>query len=118
MYIPNHINLMTLVDNPDAIQWERHSQLGRVGVSIHRLFQDTQSGQHVSLIRCEPGAFAEPHHHGGHETFFILDGSVEDEFGTYGKGGLVVYQPGSTHRWRSPNGALICLICGGPVNAA
>lgn len=114
---PTVLNLMLLASNPDTIQWDAHQQLGRSGASIHVLFECNRSSQRIALIRCEPGAHAQSHHHTGHETFLILDGDFADENGEYGKGDLVIYPPGSTHAWQTSKGALIYAIWGGPVSS-
>ncbi|MFJ4374948.1 cupin domain-containing protein [Pseudomonas japonica] len=114
---PTVLNLIALATKPDAIQWDAHQQLGRNGASIHVLFECKQSDQRIALIRCEPGARAQSHHHVGHETFLILDGNFTDENGKYTKGDLVIYPPGSTHAWHSSQGALIYAIWGGRVTS-
>jgi hypothetical protein len=118
MTAPHCINLIEVAGNPDGIPWEAHNRLGRVGAGIHALYDDASTGQRVALIRCMPGATAQAHVHHGHETFLILDGAYHDDSGTYGKGDLVVYRPGSRHAWSTPDGALICAIWGGPVSSS
>lgn len=117
MNAPHCVNLVEVADAPNSIPWEAHNRLGRVGADIHALYDDAASGQRVALIRCMPGATAQAHVHHGHETFLILDGAFQDDSGTYVKGDLVVYRPGSRHGWSTPNGALICAIWGGPVSS-
>ncbi|MGX0893537.1 anti-sigma factor ChrR (cupin superfamily) [Pseudomonas sp. ADAK2 TE3594] len=114
---PTVLNLLNASTEPDSIQWVAHQQLGRSGASIHTLFECKESAQRIALIRCEAGASAESHHHLGHETFLILDGDFEDENGIYLKGDLVIYPPGSTHAWKSSNGALIYATWGGAVTS-
>lgn len=112
---PRTLNVADLKTNRDSLHWEPHGLHGRSGAWIWRLFQCEQTGQQVAVIRCEPGSHANRHIHEGHESFLILDGRFEDESGSYGKGELVVYPPGSQHSWCSPEGALIYVVWGGPV---
>ncbi|KPW41404.1 Anti-ECFsigma factor, ChrR [Pseudomonas amygdali pv. mellea] len=114
---PTVFNLLDISNDPDSIQWSAHQQLGRNGASIYTVFECGESAQRIALIRCEPGASAQSHRHLGHETFLILDGDFEDENGLYLKGDLVIYPPGSSHAWKSSNGALIYATWGGAVTS-
>ena len=115
MTAPLTCNLDALIRNPDSIPWEEHRRYGRVGARIHRLYRNEETGQQVALVHCAPGATAQAHRHEGHESFLILDGGMQDEHGSYKKGDLVVYEPGTQHSWSSPEGALIYATWGGPV---
>lgn len=113
MIIPDIINLDKITENPEIVKWEHHQTLGRKGARISTLFECKETHQKIALVQCFPGAFAENHIHEGHETFLMLDGCFEDDAGSYHKGDLIIYPPGSNHSWRTPEGALICAIWGG-----
>lgn len=117
MQAPLCLNLNNIKETRDSINWESHHHLGRAGALIHRLYCDPCSGQQVALIKCMPGAKAEAHIHQGHETFLILDGEFQDDYGLYRRGDLVIYKPGSTHAWSTPKGALVYAVWGGPVSS-
>ncbi len=108
---PLVVNLGTAAE-PDLLEWTTHSSLGRHGARIFSLFKCENSGQHVALVSCAPGASATTHVHPGLECFLVLSGRFEDDHGSYGAGDLVVYRPGSRHAWRSPEGALIYVVWG------
>lgn len=118
MYQPKTLNLTELNTLPDNLFWETHGSHGRSGAQILRLFHCAQTSQQVALVRCQPGSHAQTHIHEGHESFLVLEGRFEDESGSYGRGELVVYSPGSQHSWRSPEGALIYAVWGGKVKSA
>lgn len=115
--LPVTLNLHSVLKNIESVEWQAHTSLDRSDARIFDLFQDA-SGQRVSLVHCAPGACAKSHLHKGHETFLILDGSFEDENGTYRTGELICYAPGSQHGWRTPEGALIYAVWGDRVESA
>ncbi len=115
MKIPLTLNLLSIKENINLLEWQSHGTLGRHDTKIFTLYQDNASGQRIALIHCLPGASAKTHLHHGHETFVILDGAFEDDSGIYSRGDLVCYPPGSQHSWRSQEGALIYAVWGGMV---
>jgi anti-sigma factor ChrR (cupin superfamily) len=117
MHSSVNLNLAAIAANPDLLAWEPHDSLGRIGTRIHRLYQSDSTGQQVALVLCAPGIYAKSHLHIGHESYFVISGSFEDDFGKYGPGQLVVLFPGSVHSWHSPTGALLYAVWGGPVVA-
>ncbi len=112
---PRTVQLHTLANDLERYEWVGHDSHGRKGAQTTVLFDDPASGQRVALVRCEPGAFSAPHRHEGHESFLILEGTFHDDSGVYGKGELLVYQPGSYHGWTCPDGGLFYAVWGGPV---
>jgi anti-sigma factor ChrR (cupin superfamily) len=115
MHSSVNLNLAAIAANPDLLAWEPHDSLGRIGTRIHRLYQSDSTGQQVALVLCAPGSYAKSHLHIGHESYFVISGNFEDDFGKYGPGELVVLFPGSVHSWHSPTGALLYAVWGGPV---
>ena len=55
-------------------------------------------GCQAALLRYAPGARIPPHHHEGFEHILVLDGSQQDERGTYGRGTCLISHPGSNRR--------------------
>lgn len=79
----------------------------RDGVSFRLLFQDTDSGYRVGLIRYEPGASVPLHRHVGDEHIYVLSGSQQDERGLYPAGSYIYNPEGSEHSLTSQTGCLV-----------
>jgi hypothetical protein len=60
----------------------------------------------VGMLRFDPGTAVPLHRHDDGEEFFVLDGEVCDEFGTYAKHCWVRQPPGSSHAVTSPRGCV------------
>ncbi len=60
-----------------------------------------------SVVRYAAGASFAQHTHGLGEEVFVLEGSFEDEHGTYASGTYLKTPPGSSHRPRSPEGCTL-----------
>lgn len=71
-------------------------------MDLHR-FGDTR----VALLRFDPGVTLDSHEHRWGEEFFVLDGGLEDELGTYAVGSWVRQPAGSRHRPHSPRGCVV-----------
>ncbi len=61
----------------------------------------------TSVVRYAPGSRFSPHRHDGGEELFVLEGVLEDEFGTYGTGTYIMNPPGTAH---TPASALGCVL--------
>lgn len=75
------------------------------GVSIAPLHNHGQ--EKVMLIKFQPGGVAKPHDHPGGEEVLVLDGTFEDENGSYPKGTWMRSPVGSHHAPFSTQGCLI-----------
>jgi anti-sigma factor ChrR (cupin superfamily) len=62
--------------------------LDRIGAEIARA---------TSFVRFAPGSFFPFHEHGGGEEVFVLDGTFEDEYGTYPAGTYLRDPVGTSH---------------------
>ena len=60
----------------------------------------------VVLLRFAPGTTTGHHHHDRGEEFFVLDGSVQDEYGTYGLHAWVRQPADSAHSVTSLEGCV------------
>jgi anti-sigma factor ChrR (cupin superfamily) len=66
----------------------------------------------VVLLRFAPGTKIDDHGHVDGEEFYIIEGALEDELGSYPSGTWVRQPPGSRHRAAAPDGCLMWTIAG------
>jgi anti-sigma factor ChrR (cupin superfamily) len=85
------------------------------GVEIKTLHQDEAQKLHVMLMRYAPGAVIPKHRHSAIEHIFVLEGSVEDEFGACTAGNYALRPPGCVHAPGSRGGAVALAISYGPT---
>jgi quercetin dioxygenase-like cupin family protein len=74
------------------------------GLSVATLHESVD--MRVVLLRFDAGAYIGAHVHARGEEFFVLDGEVTDELGTYTAGAWVRQPPGSAHSIESRTGCL------------
>ncbi len=85
------------------------------GVDVKTLHRDATQQLHVMLMRYAPGALIPKHRHTAVEHIFVLEGSVEDEFGACAAGNYALRPPGCVHAPGSQGGALALAISYGPT---
>jgi len=68
--------------------------------------------ERIDLFRLAPGVAFASHDHPGGEELFVVDGSIEDEHGSYPKGCWLRCPPGSSHAPASAGGALLYVKSG------
>lgn len=68
---------------------------------------DTETGHATSIVRYEPGASFNSHHHPMGEEIFVLEGTFSDERGDYPAGTYLRNPPGSNHSPFSKEGCLL-----------
>lgn len=85
------------------------------GVDIKSLHRDEAQNCHVMFMRYAPGAVIPTHRHTAVEHIFVLEGSVEDEFGACTAGNYALRPPGCVHTPGSQQGALALAISYGPT---
>jgi hypothetical protein len=78
------------------------------GVARSVLYEDGRG--RVVLLRFAPGAAIPMHGHAHGEEFFVLDGELVDDAGTYTPNWWVRQPAGSTHAVTSPRGCLTFVI--------
>jgi quercetin dioxygenase-like cupin family protein len=83
------------------VVFERSHTVGLWSAPLH----DDLDGK-VVLLRFDPGTAIATHRHDDGEEFFVLDGEVRDEFGSYATHCWVRQPPGSYHRIESRGGCL------------
>ena len=80
------------------------------GLSVLPLHQfGTES---AALVRWQPGTYFTPHTHYGGEEIYVIDGTFQDEFGTYPKGTWIRSPHKSVHTPFSDEGCLIYVKVG------
>ena len=62
----------------------------RAGIEIHRIYGDGIAGPAAAVLRYRPGAGVPCHEHEGFEHVVVLEGSQEDERGSYPAGTLAI----------------------------
>jgi anti-sigma factor ChrR (cupin superfamily) len=83
---------------------------GTTGVLQATLYQASATARTV-LMRLQPGTHTEPHSHTTEsEEIFVLDGSFEDEGGTYRPGEYCIRPAGKIHRAWSSTGCIAIVI--------
>lgn len=69
-------------------------------------------GEHVALVRWQPGTRFNAHRHWGGEEIFVLEGTFADEHGTYEKGTWIRSPHLSQHQPFTDEGCLILVKTG------
>jgi quercetin dioxygenase-like cupin family protein len=84
------------------LRFEPHHTPGLSFATLH----EEDDGARVVLLHFEAGTYIDTHVHARGEEFFVLDGEVTDELGTYTPGAWVRQPPGSAHSIESRTGCL------------
>lgn len=87
----------------------------RPGVYILPLFEGAPGNYKSALLRYLPGASVPEHVHLGDEHVYMLEGSQEDETGSYAEGSYVYNPTGTGHRVWSEEGCLALIHWRAPV---
>lgn len=80
------------------------------GLSVMPLHE--HNGEHVALVKWEANTIFQTHTHIGGEEVFVLEGTFEDEFGTYPPGTWLRNPPNSDHTPFTKEGCLIFVKTG------
>jgi len=80
------------------------------GLSVMPLHQF--GTEHVALVNWQPGTVFQRHAHMGGEEILVLEGTFEDEHGSYPKGTWIRSPSGSTHKPFSREGCTIYVKTG------
>jgi anti-sigma factor ChrR (cupin superfamily) len=80
---------------------------GLSALSLHEF-----EGEHVALVRWQPGTRFNRHRHWGGEEILVLEGTFEDEHGAYSAGTWLRSPHGSEHTPFSSDGCLIFVKTG------
>ena len=68
--------------------------------------------EHVALVRWEANTIFQPHQHIGGEEILVLEGTFEDEFGSYPEGTWLRNPPNSSHTPFTKEGCIIYVKTG------
>jgi anti-sigma factor ChrR (cupin superfamily) len=104
-------DLLAIADHPEKLTWQPF----RLGVEIHRLYQNPETGLEAALLKYQAGAKIPEHDHQGTELVMVLSGSQRDRNGEYPAGTLVVNPPQSHHNLVSEQGCIVLIIWEKPV---
>jgi len=80
------------------------------GLSVMPLHQFGTSN--TALVKWQPGTVFNAHSHPGGEEILVLEGTFEDEHGTYSQGTWLRSPPGSIHKPFSTEGCIILVKTG------
>lgn len=90
------------IDTSKGGGWRRFMREGLETFDLHHRGMEV-----VRLLRLAPGAVVPRHGHAGGEEILVLDGTLEDDYGTYPTGTWNRHPPGSRHRAWSKTGCTI-----------
>ena len=93
------------VVGPDDALWVASPQPGVDRLMLDRIGDEVARA--TSLVRFAPGSIFPFHEHGGGEEIFVLEGSLEDEHGTYPAGTYLRDPIGTSHQPFSKEGCLL-----------
>ena len=80
------------------------------GLSVMPLHEHLN--EHVALVKWEANTIFQPHQHIGGEEIFVLEGTFEDEFGSYPEGTWLRNPPNSFHTPFTKEGCVIYVKTG------
>ncbi|MFH1246246.1 MAG: cupin domain-containing protein [Candidatus Liptonbacteria bacterium] len=89
------------------------NEMPEITAVVEQLAVDPETGFRVSLQRLPPGFVAPKHRHTDFEWVYILEGTLQDEFGSYGKGTFKVNPKGSVHKSYSEHGCTLIVFMRG-----
>lgn len=104
-------NLFNLQPNDPKLEWQPF----RAGVDILPLYRNEQTECFCALLRYQANAVIPEHEHIGVEHLLILQGSQQDERGSYPAGTLLINPPATSHSVQSPEGCMVLAIWEKPV---
>lgn len=90
----------------------------RPGVFQRPMWADAAGERRAFLGRYAPGSGIARHRHNGDELIYVLEGTVDDEYGSVTAGNAGFRADGCVHTVSSPGGALVFAVLRGGVEAA
>ncbi len=97
----------TVVINTDAEEWQPGISEGLSIIPLHSF-----GAESMALVKWDIGTVFTPHVHPGGEEIFVLEGTLEDEHGTYPKGTWIRSPNYSKHFPTSKEGCIIFVKTG------
>ena len=89
----------------DTTSWSASPSKGVDRRMLDRIGEEVARA--TTIVRFAPGSAFPEHIHGGGEEYFVLEGNLVDEDGSYPAGTYVRNPPESRHRPSAPDGATI-----------
>ena len=110
-YIPHELlgPLDSRYEDIDTIPWGP----ARYGTQSKVLYKDNEAKQALIMVKADPGAVLSDHEHMGLELTYVIEGSLEDDYGKCTAGNFVWRPKGSRHQARCPNGAVFLVLFNG-----
>jgi len=94
------------VVDPGTVEWAATDTPG----FWEKVLLSNVDGGTTTLMRIDPGAFADLHHHDQLEEILVLDGEFSDQDRTYGPGHYCIRAPGAEHTSYSATGCTVLLV--------
>ncbi len=101
------------ITNPFNVKFEPFDNYGAPipDISWHKITYSKKTGQGTYILKMEPGSKSKHHEHVNFEEFIMLDGELIDpDNKIFKKGGIVTFEPGSSHSSYTKNGCLILVF--------
>jgi len=99
-------NVLSIAQHQNELSW----QAFRPGIEVYPILGEPGTAAACALLRYHAGAILPEHSHSGCEYILVLEGSQQDEHGSYPSGTLTINTPDSTHNVRSPEGCIVLAI--------
>lgn len=93
-----------IVMHGSQIPWEE------AAAGLYRQRLDRVVGNYeraTTIVRCDSNCVISSHEHNGGEELLVLEGTYEDEYGSWPKGSYVRNPPGSIHSPHSDSGCIV-----------
>ena len=87
----------------------------QLGAGISQADVNIDEEAHCSFLYMKPGSQTPVHKHQGTETTLVLDGSMTDELGEYGKSDFILRTNNDTHQPRTEDGCLCFSVLDSPL---
>ena len=87
----------------------------QLGAGISQADVKIDEEAHCSFLYMKPGSQTPVHKHQGTETTLVLDGSMTDELGEYGKSDFILRTNNDTHQPRTEDGCLCFSVLDSPL---
>lgn len=87
----------------------------QLGAGISQADVKIDEEAHCSFLYMKPGSQTPVHKHQGTETTLVLDGSMTDELGEYGKSDFIFRTNNDTHQPRTEDGCLCFSVLDSPL---
>jgi putative transcriptional regulator len=100
----NHYTVPQAIQNIDLGHWQKMGKLTRAKLKLD------EGALHTNLLHIAAGGGVPTHTHKGFELTLLLEGSFEDEMGTYHQGDFIWLDHNNTHNPISKNGCLCLTI--------